>query len=144
MFSDGTAPVEAFRGGERSSVSAGAAPRLLFVATVAVTLRSFLLPYARYFRALGWRVDGAAAGVSRCPSCAAAFDAVHDLSFSRNPLAASSLATAAKRLRLLAGDGRNDLCTSTPPWRPSSRALPAGSLRRRGLRMIYTAHVFIL
>lgn len=123
-------------------MNSDAAPRLLFVATVSVTLRSFLLPYARYFRSLGWRVDGAADGVSGCPSCTAAFDAVHEVPFSRNPLAVPSLATAATRLRFLAEAGRYDLVHVHTPVAAFVTRLALRHLRSRGLRMVYTAHGF--
>lgn len=59
-------------------------PRLLFVATVAVTVRHFLRPYAEHFRARGWRVEAAANGLVGDQASAAAFDAVHDLPLSRS------------------------------------------------------------
>jgi len=123
-------------------VNSDAAPKLLFVATVSVTLRSFLLPYARYFRSLGWRVDGAADGVSGCPSCAAAFDAVHEVPFSRNPLAVPSLVTAARRLRLLAEAEKYDLVHVHTPVAAFVTRLALRRLRSRGLRVVYTAHGF--
>jgi glycosyltransferase involved in cell wall biosynthesis len=57
---------------------------LLQVSSVPVTLRNFMLPYARHFRSLGWRVDAAAAGAPENAELTAAFDGVHDVSFSRS------------------------------------------------------------
>ncbi len=59
-------------------------PSLLIVTTVSGTLRGFLTPYAAYFRALGWRVDAAANGVSGDPRLMDAFDHVHELPLSRS------------------------------------------------------------
>ena len=60
-------------------------PSLLIVTTVAATLRAFLLPYARRFRALGWRVDALARDASSLPECVEAFDACHEAAFTRRP-----------------------------------------------------------
>ena len=57
-------------------------PSLLMVTTVADTMH-FLEPYAHHFRALGWRVEGAADGITISPR-AAAFDTVYDVPFSRS------------------------------------------------------------
>ena len=56
-------------------------PKLLIVTTVASTLKAFLLPYARHFRALGWQVDALARGASSEPECLEAFDACHEAAF---------------------------------------------------------------
>lgn len=122
--------------------SGDAAPRLLFIATVPVTLRSFLLPYARHFRSLGWRVDGAANGISACASCSAAFDAVHDVPFSRSPLAPENLVTAAGRIRRLAETEEYDLVHVHTPVAAFVTRLALRRLRLRGLHVAYTAHGF--
>jgi glycosyltransferase involved in cell wall biosynthesis len=57
---------------------------LLYVATVSSTLRAFLIPYAEYFRALGWRVDAASREATSDGLIQAAFDRVHDLPLSRS------------------------------------------------------------
>ena len=57
---------------------------LLYVATVALTIRLFLLPYVAHFRALGWRVDAAASGVTTDDVLREAFDHVYEVPFSRS------------------------------------------------------------
>jgi glycosyltransferase involved in cell wall biosynthesis len=64
---------------------------LLIVATVSSTIRSFLIPYARHFRALGWRVDAAARGGSGDPVLLEEFDQVHEIPLSRSVLDLGSL-----------------------------------------------------
>jgi len=59
-------------------------PHLLVVATVSITIRNFLIPYAAHFRALGWTVDAAATGVSMDPAIRGAFDHVYELPLSRS------------------------------------------------------------
>lgn len=62
-------------------------PKLLIVTTVAATLRAFLLPYARHFRDLGWRVDALSRDAESCAECRETFDACHEVPFSRKPWA---------------------------------------------------------
>jgi glycosyltransferase involved in cell wall biosynthesis len=59
-------------------------PRLLFVSTVAVTIRHFLRPYADHFRSHGWRVDAAASGMAADEASGQTFDAVYELPLSRS------------------------------------------------------------
>ena len=65
--------------GRAGRAAAGRAPRLLYVTTVELTLRAFLLPYADHFRRRGWTVDALARGASTSPSLAGRFDAVHEV-----------------------------------------------------------------
>src|SRR5687767_3483910 len=60
--------------------------RIAIVATTALTLRSFLLPYAAHFRLKGWEVHGIAADVESCSACRSVFTHVHNVDWSRNPL----------------------------------------------------------
>ena len=59
--------------------------RLLFVTTLPVTLRHFLIPFSSHFCAQGWVVDGMAKGVSECVECVKAFDHVWDVAWSAIP-----------------------------------------------------------
>ena len=59
----------------------------MIVTTVAATLRAFLLPYARHFRDLGWRVDALSRDSESCAECRETFDACHEVPFSRKPWA---------------------------------------------------------
>jgi len=72
---------------ERTGVAGTPLPpgvSLLIVATVSISIRAFLIPYARHFRALGWRVDAAANGASSDAALREAFDHVYELPFSRS------------------------------------------------------------
>lgn len=73
-------------------------PKLLIVSTVYVTIRAFLLPYARYFCNKGWIVHGMANGVNTCPLCIEAFDKVWHVPFSRFPLNKSNFIEAPRML----------------------------------------------
>lgn len=117
--------------------------RILQVTTVAATLRSFLLPYARHFRALGWRVEAAAAGVCGCAECEAAFDGVYEIDFARNPLAPGNFTRALGQLRQVLAQGRYDIVHVHTPVAAFVTRLAARKLRRGGkTKVIYTAHGF--
>src|SRR5437762_13140493 len=84
-------------------------PRILFVTTVAVTLRAFLLPIARHFHRKGWRVDALANGVQQDQLCQSTFDRVWEAGWSRNPLDLGSLMMMVRRMRHLAIEQEYDL-----------------------------------
>jgi len=68
--------------------------KLLIVTTIPSTLNAFLLPFAHYFRAQGWRVDAMACGITANTECLQAFDRIWDIQWSRNPLNPINLAVA--------------------------------------------------
>jgi len=116
-------------------------PRLLLVTTVAVTLRSFLLPFAEHYRARGWRVEAMANGVSACELCRQAFDAVWEVSWSRNPVSALLDGAARRRVREVCAQGRYDIVhVHTPVAAFVTRAALRDALPRP--RVVYTAHGF--
>jgi glycosyltransferase involved in cell wall biosynthesis len=115
--------------------------RLLMVATVAVTLRAFLVPLARHFRGLGWRVDGLAQGASECPECRDGFDRTWEADWSRSPLAGLRLARALGQVRAVVdAEGYDLVHVHTPIAAFATRLALRG--RRRAPTVIYTAHGF--
>ena len=58
----------------------------LFIATLPETINDFLLPFAKHFSSIGWRVDGMAQGISNFTECKQEFDRVWDIEWSSNPL----------------------------------------------------------
>ena len=118
-------------------------PRLLMVATVADMVYGFLLPFARHFRARGWRVDALAQGFSQWPDCADAFDRVWEIGWSRRPLSPTNLLSAPKRLRSLVAAEGYDLVHVHSPIAAFVTRMALRRMRRAGtLRVIYTAHGF--
>lgn len=118
-------------------------PRLLFLTTVPITLRSFLFPYVRHFRALGWTVDGAAAGASACARCREEFDHVFDVSWSRSPFRPSNLTRAPGELRRIVARGQYDLIHVTTPVAAFVTRYALRGLRgSNGPKLIYTAQGF--
>lgn len=118
-------------------------PRLLFVATVAVTIRHFLRPYADHFRSLGWRVEAAANGLADDPASQTAFDAVHDLPLSRSIRDVGGLVRGWRAVGTAIRAARPDIVHVHTPIasflvRLAVRRMPAGE---RPL-VVYTAHGF--
>lgn len=114
---------------------------LLLVATSAITLRAFLLPYARYFRRLGWRVDGLAGGASECAQCVDAFDTAYDISWTRSPTDIRQILESRRRVREITRGGAYDIVhVHTPIAAFATR----WALRTRPSRckVVYTAHGF--
>ena len=118
-------------------------PRLLLVTTVPYTLRAFLFPFARHFRAKGWRVDAAASGVTSAADCAAEFDNVFEIDWGRSPLDKGNYFRAPRMIYdLVAREGYDIVHVTTPI---------AGFVTRYALRqlrsanktkVIYSAHGF--
>jgi glycosyltransferase involved in cell wall biosynthesis len=115
--------------------------KMLIVTTVAVTLRAFLLPFARHYRAAGWRVEAAAADIAELPELQAEFSACHTLPLSRNPLDLLTLVRAPRAIRRLVSLGGYDI---VHVHTPVAAFLVRFALRHRRLRpqVIYTAHGF--
>ncbi|MBR1672964.1 MAG: glycosyltransferase, partial [Fretibacterium sp.] len=118
-------------------------PKLLIVATVAATLRAFLLPYVRHFRSRGWRVDALARDATLDPECRGAFDACHDAAFSRKPWALRDIRGLNNSIRaLVTREGYDIVHTHTPVasfvTRLALRTLP----QETRPKVVYTAHGF--
>lgn len=118
-------------------------PRLLIVTTVPVTLRAFLLPFARHYAARGWRVDALARGATGCTECEAAFHRVWDVDWTRNPLDVTNLRNAPRRVREIVEREGYDLVHVHTPVAAFVTRWALRSLRRRGRpKVIYTSHGF--
>src|SRR5207237_617615 len=118
-------------------------PSLLMVTTVPEMLYGFLLPFARHFRACGWRVDAMAQGVSSWPDCVQAFDRVWDMEWSRNPVHPRNMLVAPKGVRDLVAREGYDIVHVHSPVAAFVTRLALRRLRKQGKpRVIYTAHGF--
>ncbi|MBI4874086.1 MAG: glycosyltransferase [Acidobacteria bacterium] len=117
--------------------------KLLIAATIEGTLRSFLLPFARHFRELGWRVDCMAQGASSCAECQGEFDHTWEAAWSRSPWNPDNLKIAIGQVRSLVGSEEYDLVHVHTPVAAFVTRLALRGLRRRGLvKVVYTAHGF--
>lgn len=115
-------------------------PSLLIVATVAPTLRAFLLPFARHYRALGWRVEAAARDIDDIPTLREAFDACHPLPLSRNPLDVEALMRAPAAIRALVSAGNYDIVHVHTPLAAFLVRFALRGCKRP--RIVYTVHGF--
>lgn len=119
------------------------APRLLYATSVPDTLRAFLLPYGEHYRARGWRVHAAAAGASGCDACLGAFDAVHDLPWTRHPSDSANLREAPRALRALVREQGFDLVHAHDPIAGFVTRLALRRMRAEAeVGVVTTAHGF--
>jgi glycosyltransferase involved in cell wall biosynthesis len=116
-------------------------PRLLIVSTVPATLRAFLLPFARHYRALGWQVDAAARDIDTLPELKQEFDACHALPLSRNPRDIGTLLRAPAAIRALVARGNYDIVHVHTPVAAFLVRFALRTLNPRP-RVVYTAHGF--
>jgi glycosyltransferase involved in cell wall biosynthesis len=130
------------RPGSSSSIRKGQ-PSLLMVTTIPETLQAFLIPLARHFRRLGWRVDAMARNVTHSPECAAAFHRCRDISWSRNPLDPRHLFRATEMVRTAVVEGNYDIVhVHTPVAGFVTRLALRNRKAEAGPRVVYTAHGF--
>ena len=117
------------------------APRLLIVTTIAETVRAFLVPYACYFRGIGWNVDAMARGITQCGDLSLHFGKLIDADWSRNPLDISNIAHNVRAIREAAKD--HDI---VHVHTPVAAFLTRLALRRHKSAprpaVVYTAHGF--
>ena len=115
---------------------------MLIVATVASTIRSFLIPYATHFRAAGWRVDAAAKGASTDPQVLDAFDTTFDIPISRSVKDVRSMFASYEEIATAVARGYDIVHVHTPIaaflTRLAVRRMPSGSRPA----VVYTAHGF--
>jgi glycosyltransferase involved in cell wall biosynthesis len=117
-------------------------PRLLIAANEPSTFRNFLLPFARHYRALGWRVDAMGSGLTSSPECLEAFDRVFDVGWRRNPADPYNLLRAPAQVRRVALHGY-DLVHAHDPIAAFVTRFALRSLHRQGrIKVVYTAHGF--
>ncbi|HSE27295.1 MAG TPA: glycosyltransferase [Gemmatimonadales bacterium] len=116
-------------------------------------LRAFLLPYARHFRAMGWRVGAAASGEplgldgvndrTWDDATREAFPERFNLELRRGLRGATGVMATARRLRDIVATHEFDLVHVHTPVVSIAARLGLYPLRRaNGVRLIYTAHGF--
>lgn len=118
-------------------------PSVLYVATVAGTVRHFLRPYAIHFRSMDWRVDAAANQADSDPTLIEAFDHVYGWPLSRSLLDIPGIVQASRAMSRLLAAGRYDIVHVHTPiagfvTRIAVRRMP----RESRPAVVYTAHGF--
>lgn len=117
-------------------------PRLLIITTMAVTLRAFLLPYAKHFRKFGWRVDGMASGINNCAECVNTFNNSYEMEWNRNPFNLPRLAESVKKVRRVVMNGNYDIVHVHTPVASFVSRLALRHHCKSSSKVIYTAHGF--
>jgi len=117
----------------------GTRPRALFVATIDVTIWSFLMPYMRALQQQGWNVEAAACPSGYAERIEAEGFVFHPVSFARSPLRLTNIRGTCQLLQLLRHDRFDIVHVHTPV---------AGFFGRWAAHMVgtpcvvYTAHGF--
>lgn len=116
---------------------------LLIITTIPDTLTAFLLPFARHFRAQGWRVDAMACGIYDCDKCQEEFDHLWEVEWSRNPLSPQNLVTAPRQIQAAVEQGKYDIVHVHTPVAAFVTRYALRNYRKSGkTKVIYTAHGF--
>lgn len=118
--------------------------KVLFVATVVKThIMQFHVPYLKLFRDMGWETAVAARNDYENPAdCVIPYcDTYYDISFERFPLKSANIA-AYRKLKTIVDEGNYDIIHCHTPVGAMVARLAAMAARKRGTRVIYTAHGF--
>ncbi len=111
--------------------------KILYVATITEHFYYFHLPYLKMFHDLGWQVDVASHGDVELPFC----DNRYEIPIKRSPADKDNL-QAYKMLKKIIKDNHYDLIHCHTPMGGILARLAAASERRRGAKVLYTAHGF--
>lgn len=118
--------------------------KVLFTATVVKThIMEFHIPYLRMFQEMGWETAVAARNDyedpadCQIPCC----DAFYDIPFERHPFRRGNF-RAYRMLKQIISEGEYDLIHCHTPVGAMITRLAAAGARRRGTKVIYTAHGF--
>lgn len=112
-------------------------PAILFVATVDTHVEKFHLPYLEWFKEQGWEVHVAAKGERSLPHV----DRKFDIPFERSPLKAGNV-KAYRELSAVMERGAYDVIHCHTPMGGMLARLAGWKARKRGTKILYTAHGF--
>ncbi|MEO1427946.1 MAG: glycosyltransferase [Cyanobacteria bacterium J06633_8] len=116
---------------------------LLIITTIPDTITAFLLPFARHFRAQGWRVDAMACGISAFSECKEEFDNLYEVELSRNPLQPANLIVAPRQIQEAMEQGRYDIVHVHTPVAALVTRYALRNYRNSGkTKVICTSHGF--
>jgi glycosyltransferase involved in cell wall biosynthesis len=115
-------------------------PKLLVVTTVPITIRSFLLPFIKHFRSLGWQVDSMAQGISADQNCVENCDRTYDIQWSRNVFDPRNLWAGVSRVKEVVTEEKYDLVHVHTPIAAFVTRYALKDVRKT--KVIYTAHGF--
>ncbi|MBQ7549059.1 MAG: glycosyltransferase family 4 protein [Clostridia bacterium] len=111
--------------------------KILYVATITEHFYYFHLPYLKMFHDLGWQVDVASHGDVELPYC----DNRYEIPIRRSPADRDNI-KAYKMLRELIRENHYDIVHCHTPMGGILARLAARRERKRGTKVLYTAHGF--
>lgn len=111
--------------------------KALYTATVDSHILHFHIPYLKLLQEMGYEVHVATNGTAEIPHC----DVRHTVSFARSPFKPDNL-RAIGQLRKIIDHEQFDLIHTHTPMGSVVTRLAAKEARKRGTRVIYTAHGF--
>ncbi|MFC0216467.1 glycosyltransferase family 4 protein [Paenibacillus chartarius] len=111
--------------------------KVLFVATVDYHFRAFHLPHMQWFQEQGWEVHVAARGNLELPYT----DRKFDLPFHRSPFRLHNV-KAYRELKSIMNEQQYDIVHCHTPVGGVLARLAARAARRKGTKVLYTAHGF--
>ncbi|PAB59394.1 glycosyltransferase family 4 protein [Anaeromicrobium sediminis] len=111
--------------------------KVLFTATVDSHILNFHIPYLNWFKKEGYEVHVASNGNSDIPCV----DVKHNITFERSPFKLTNL-QAYKKLGKIINDNKYELIHCNTPVASVLTRLAAKKARKKGTKVIYTAHGF--
>lgn len=111
--------------------------KILYVATITQHFYYFHLPAMKMFKEMGWQVDVAAHGDVELPYC----DNRYEIPIRRSPFDKRNI-QAYKELKRIIKDNHYDIIHCHTPMGGMLSRLAAKGERKKGTRVIYTAHGF--
>lgn len=111
--------------------------KVLFIASITGHIRAFHLPYLEYFKNCGYTVEVASNGDAEVPFC----DTRHQIEFQRSPFKKDNI-NAYKKLKNLIEKGEYEIIHCHTPVAAIMTRLAARKVRKKGTRVMYTAHGF--
>ncbi|MCH5315864.1 MAG: glycosyltransferase family 4 protein [Eubacterium sp.] len=117
--------------------------KVLFVATVRSHIGQFHMPFIKRLKELGCTVDGAYKDNSELKQGLdlSLLDNVYEIGFSRSPYSADNI-NAYKQLKKVINSGNYDAIHCHTPMGAVVTRLAARDARKKGTKVIYTAHGF--
>ena len=111
--------------------------KVLFVASIMGHFKAFHMPYIEYFKEKGYQVEAAGKPREGLTIC----ETEHNIDFERQPFKIENIA-AYKKLKKLIQNGNYEIIHCHTPVAAMMTRLAARKVRKKGTRVIYTAHGF--
>lgn len=111
--------------------------KILYTATTAIHIMNFHLPYLQWFKKMGYEVHVACNGNASIPFV----DKIFNVPFARNPLDKKNREAYYQLKKYIAGNHYDIIHCHTPMGGIVTR-LAAISARKKGTKVLYTAHGF--